>query len=217
MSDNLGQLRLSGCKLHPYDNDLKIPMTIRGPGISAGSIFSHVGQNIDLAPTFLHLAGIPGAGDMDGQSLLAPLLSPRTAPPTRLYTYHEYNSLGNYSVNGGLDDDPISHTWRAVRFPHNETFGHSLLYAEFTQLDNWNYDFGENPHAYRFFELFDASADPWQTTNLYYTTRTTAQMKTALHELVLSNFQCRRKTCFQPIKFKLEGQSTTSSGVAEAS
>ena len=104
---NLGQLRLSGCKLHPYDNDLKIPMTIRGPGIAPGSVFSHVGENLDLAPTFLDLAGIKGAGDMDGQSLLAQLLSSK-APPTRVYTYHEFNSLGNYSVNNGLDDDPTS-------------------------------------------------------------------------------------------------------------
>ena len=64
-------------------------MIIRGPGIVAGSVFSHVGQNTDLASTFLDLAGIKGAGDMDGQSLLAPLLHPTTAPPTRLYTYHE--------------------------------------------------------------------------------------------------------------------------------
>jgi arylsulfatase A-like enzyme len=200
---NLGQLRLSGCKLHPYDNDLKIPMIIRGPGVAPGSVFSHVGQNLDLAPTFLDLAGIKGAGDMDGQSLLGPLLIPAT-PPTRLYTYHEYNSLGNTSVNGGLDDDPISHTWRAVRFPHTDTFGHALMYAEFTQLDNWNYDFAKNPHAYSFFELFDTTADPWQTTNLYYTNATTARMKKALHELVVANFQCRRSECFKPIKYQLE-------------
>ena len=39
---NLGQLRLAGNKLHPYDNDLKIPMTIRGPGIAEGTVFDHV-------------------------------------------------------------------------------------------------------------------------------------------------------------------------------
>ena len=200
---NLGQLRLSGCKLHPYENDLKIPMTIRGPGIAPGSLFSHVGQNIDLAPTFLDLAGIAGAGDMDGQSLLAQLLKPLTAAPTRLYTYHEYNSLGNFSVNGGLDDDPISHTWRAVRFPHTDTFGHAVMYAEFTQLDNWNFDFEAHPQAYHFYELFDTTNDPWQTKNLWRSPNVTQKIKTALHELLVANFACRRRDCFQPIKFEL--------------
>ena len=76
------------------------------------------------------------------------------------------------------------------------------MFAEFTQLDNWNYDFDANPHAYRFFELFDTTADPWQTTNIYYTNASTS-MKKALHELVVSNFRCQRSECFKPIKFQL--------------
>jgi N-acetylglucosamine-6-sulfatase len=197
---NLGQLRLAGNKLHPYDNDLKIPFVARGPGIAPGSLFRHVGENIDLGPTFLDLAGIwngGAVGDMDGQSLLAPLLDAQ-APPTRLYTYHEYNSLGNYTVNGGLVDDPMSHTWRAVRFPHPDTFGHALMYAEFTQLDNWNYDLAGNPHAYSFCELFDTTHDPWQMQNIY--DGASADVKKALHDLVADNFKCARQSCLQPIK-----------------
>lgn len=193
---NLGQLRLAGNKLHAYDNDLKIPMTIRGPGILPGSSFSHVGQNLDLAPTFLDLAGIKGSGDMDGQSLLGPLLN-RSATPTRLYTYHEYNSLGNYTVNGGLIDDPTSHTWRAVRFPHTQPFGHSILYAEYTQLNNWNHDFVANPKAYSFYELFNTDSDPWQMKNVIG--GASPAVAKALHDLVVSNFQCKRETCLQPV------------------
>lgn len=171
-------------------------MQIRGPGIVPGSTFNHVGQNLDLAPTFLDMAGIKGAGDMDGQSLLGPLLNP-SGPATRNYTYHEYNSLGNYTVNKGLIDDPTSHTWRAVRFAHAEPFGHALFYGEFTSLDNWNYDFEKNPGAYTFFEVFNLDADPWQLHNIYASIPPAVQQ--ALHNLVDANFNCRRSSCLQPI------------------
>ena len=137
---------------------------------------------------------------MDGQSLLGPLLNNSESQPTRIYTYHEYNSLGNYTVNQGLIDDPTSHTWRAVRFPHNEPFGYPIMYAEFTQLDNWNFEYMDpnisKPNVYRFFELFNTAADPGQTKNLY--ANASVKMKTALHQLV-SDFLCTQQTCLNPI------------------
>ena len=208
---NLGQLRLAGNKLHPYDNDLKIPFIARGPGILPNSVFSHVGENLDFGPTFLDLAGVwnnGAVGDMDGQSLLGPLLGigdVEAEPPSRLYTYHEYNSLGNYTVNQGLVDDPTSHTWRGVRFPHNKTFGRPILYAEFTDLKNWNFDFVANPDAYTFFELFDTAKDPWQVHNIYE--NASAQVKKALHDLVVKNFKCAKDTCFPDIVLPAEGFS----------
>jgi arylsulfatase A-like enzyme len=39
-SDNgyrLGQFRMPQCKLHPYENDVRVPMMIRGPGIGTGA------------------------------------------------------------------------------------------------------------------------------------------------------------------------------------
>ena len=147
------------------------------------------------------MAGIKGAGDMDGQSLLGPLLNASTAKPSRIYTYHEYNSLGNYTVNHGLIDDPISHTWRAVRFPHNEPFGYPIMYAEFTQLDNWNFEHMDpavpNPGVYHFFELFNTEADPGRMQNLY--PNASSKMKLALHKLVTDNFHCTRQLCLNPI------------------
>jgi hypothetical protein len=36
-----------------YDNDLRIPFVIRGPGIAAGSHFSNVATQVDTIPTIL--------------------------------------------------------------------------------------------------------------------------------------------------------------------
>lgn len=71
------QHRLPSCKLNVYDHDIRIPMVIMGPGIQADSTFDFIASNVDLAPTFVSLAG----GDpttlsppMDGKSVAAQLI-----------------------------------------------------------------------------------------------------------------------------------------------
>jgi hypothetical protein len=83
-SDNgyhLGQFRMSGGKTSPFEEDIHLPLYIRGPGVTAGSSIPHLVANIDLAVTFADLAGInvqntsaiPTA--VDGRSFKSVLLS----------------------------------------------------------------------------------------------------------------------------------------------
>ena len=44
-------------KRHVYDFDTRIPLLVRGPGIVPGSILSSQATPVDLAPTFLAIAG----------------------------------------------------------------------------------------------------------------------------------------------------------------
>ena len=72
-SDNgfhLGQHRLPAGKQTAYDTDIHVPLLIRGPGISAGSHVAQVTGNVDLAPTFEAMAGVPAPSFTDGRSLL---------------------------------------------------------------------------------------------------------------------------------------------------
>ena len=66
-----------------YEPGLRVPLIARGPGIKAGSTPAQFVANIDLAPTFLDLAGLPIPESMQGRSL-APLL--RGESPGRLAT-----------------------------------------------------------------------------------------------------------------------------------
>ncbi|XP_064081040.1 N-acetylglucosamine-6-sulfatase-like [Macrobrachium nipponense] len=71
-SDNgyhLGQFSLPLDKREPYETDIRVPLLIRGPMIPEGSIVEYPITNIDLAPTFLDLAGIPVPPYMDGSSM----------------------------------------------------------------------------------------------------------------------------------------------------
>ena len=72
-SDNgfhLGQHRLPAGKQTAYDTDIHVPLLIRGPGITAGTHVAQLTGNVDLAPTFEAMAGVPAPTFTDGRSLL---------------------------------------------------------------------------------------------------------------------------------------------------
>jgi len=80
MSDNgylWGEHRLDS-KNKPYDEAMRIPMAIRYPPLTAsrGDV-QRIVANIDIAPTFYDLAGLPMPSPMDGRSLV-PLLQGTT-------------------------------------------------------------------------------------------------------------------------------------------
>jgi N-acetylglucosamine-6-sulfatase len=75
-SDNgylLGEHGLQG-KNWVYESSLRVPMLVRGPGIAAGGARDRPATLVDLAPTFLSLAGASASG-VDGLDLWPTLAS----------------------------------------------------------------------------------------------------------------------------------------------
>lgn len=82
-SDNgyhLGQHRLTNGKAQIYEEDIRVPLMVRGPGVPAGVTRDEYALNIDLAPTFAELGGAIPTDFMDGRSLV-PLLGSAPVPP----------------------------------------------------------------------------------------------------------------------------------------
>jgi N-acetylglucosamine-6-sulfatase len=84
-----GEHRISRGKYLMYDPALRVPLMMRGPGIAPGSTDELV-ANIDLAPTFVELAGATAGRVVDGRSLVPFARDPtlRTARPILLDAPH---------------------------------------------------------------------------------------------------------------------------------
>ena len=81
-SDNgyhIGNHRFDANKKTPYEEDIGVPLMVRGPGVPAGAVRQQLVLNNDLAPTIASLAGVPTPSFVDGRSF-APLLT--SAPPS---------------------------------------------------------------------------------------------------------------------------------------
>mmetsp|Transcript_17366 Transcript_17366/g.51358 ORF Transcript_17366/g.51358 Transcript_17366/m.51358 type:complete len:434 (+) Transcript_17366:107-1408(+) len=113
---NLGHHRIPSNKFLLYDHAVSIPAVVRGPGIKGGEN-GVLGTNVDYAPTWLAMAGIPTPSTYDGRSILTQLVPQEnedevpeptrrqlqadraalTAKPWRTEQFHQYYNQGGPS------------------------------------------------------------------------------------------------------------------------
>ncbi|KAJ6093601.1 hypothetical protein N7486_008890 [Penicillium sp. IBT 16267x] len=205
-SDNgfhIGQHRLPPGKTCGFEEDIRVPLFIRGPGVPEGYVQDSVTTHIDLAPTIFNLAGIPHRDDFDGTAIP---LTPDYAGPRHEHVIVEF--WGPAVFEGDFsqieaDSDPLgidgsiflpNNTYKSVRLLGE---GYNLYYAVWCN----------NEH-----ELYDLSTDPYQLHNLYpngavlgenephLLGRTLSQAISRLDALLLVLKSCQGLTCIEPWK-----------------
>jgi N-acetylglucosamine-6-sulfatase len=179
-SDNgfhLGQHRLGAGKWTPYEEDIRVPLIVRGPGVPEGETLHHLVLNNDLAPTFADLAGAEPPSFVDGRSL-KPLL---TDDPTPLKDWRQRFVIESVAERSGvpqppfitestvvplLTGDPLPGNWRrtsAASAQSSEEWGRPWLKA--LRTNNYLYvDYKTGEH-----ELYDLRKDPYELNNIYAT------------------------------------------------
>ena len=98
-SDNgfhIGQHRLPPGKACGYEEDIRVPLYIRGPGVPTEHKNVAVTTHVDLAPSIFELAGIPLREDFDG--------TPVPAIPSSSNRRHEHVTV-EFWGNGYLEGD----------------------------------------------------------------------------------------------------------------
>jgi N-acetylglucosamine-6-sulfatase len=137
-SDNgfqLGAHRLDHGKGDAYEESIKVPLVVRGPGVPAGVRDEPV-VNIDYAPTLAELAGAAAPAGVDGRSF-APLLHGRTP-------------------RGKWRTDFLVEHWTADEGgipPYSALRSRAYLYVEYPEGEKELYDLLRDP-----FEMHNASA-----------------------------------------------------------
>ncbi len=123
-----------------YEESLRTPLLVRWPGVvRPGAEPQELVQNVDLAPTFLELAGAPVPAEMHGTSLVPLLRGEHPADWRRSLYYRYYEFPGVHAVPRHL----------GVR-----TECHKLIHYD--ELDEWElFDLEADPH-----ELRNVIADP---------------------------------------------------------
>lgn len=130
-----------------YEESMRMPLLVRWPGtVEAGSEHTALVQNLDLAQTFLDVAGVEAPDAMQGQSLVPLLRGDDTLPDERdalYYHYYEYPAVHSVMRHEGVRTDRyklIHHYWvnewslfDLERDPRelNDVYGHPD-YAEVT-------------------------------------------------------------------------------------
>ncbi len=75
-----GEHRIPGDKFLPYEESLRVPLVMRGPGIPKGQSIDRQVGNIDFAPTLVDIANATAGRTMDGISLVPAIQDPKRLP-----------------------------------------------------------------------------------------------------------------------------------------
>jgi arylsulfatase A-like enzyme len=121
-----------------FEQSYKTPLIIEWPGVTKpGSVNNDMVSNIDLAETFLDMAGAEVPSDMQGRSMV-PVLKGKTPSNWRKEHYYHYYEY------------PGSHM---VKCHYGISTGRYKLIHYYYDIDEW--------------ELYDIKADPQELKNVY--------------------------------------------------
>ncbi|KAJ4420822.1 hypothetical protein N0V82_004117 [Gnomoniopsis sp. IMI 355080] len=208
-SDNgfhIGQHRLPPGKECGYEEDIRVPLIVRGPGVARGKVEDAVTTHIDLAPTILHMVGAKARPDFDGVPI--PLGSDNSSSSSSSDATaqvveakrHEHVAVEYWGFalaegeGGGFDGlghlVVFNNTYKAVRILGHD---YDLYYSVWCN----------NEH-----ELYNLETDPGQLHNLYSYHESSVELLGVKLRLVIHRLDalmmvlksCAGETCTEPWK-----------------
>ncbi|KAI8624345.1 arylsulfatase [Xylariaceae sp. FL1651] len=207
-SDNgyhLGQHRMPGGKSLFYNEDTNLPFVVRGPGVPANVTSDIPSLHIDLAPTFLDIAGVPEANRpvfFDGRSVLPQWHDPKSVSAAGAAA-GQSNSKESINIEywGRAGIEAPSAAQLGSPFANTTYKTIRLLGAQ----QSWVYTVwcsGER-------ELYNTAADPYELVNLAHKANST-QLVNRLNALLMVTKSCEQNSCRDP--WSLLQPTTTSGG-----
>ena len=189
---HISQHRLYPGKNCPYEEDINVPLIIRGPNVAKGATNMLATTHTDLAPTILEMAGATLPDYLDG----SPVPGVAAQPVAQNFEHAQIEHWGD----AGADDvnyygtkDVSNTTYKALRIMGD---GYNFFYSVWCT----------NQH-----ELYDMTVDAAQLNNLYtnFTYKPNEQataanpfpinrLESRLEALLLVLKSCKAITCIKP-------------------
>jgi len=195
---HISQHRLPPGKECGFEEDINIPLIIRGPGVPRGEVSDVVTAHVDLAPTFLKIAGASHRVDFDGSPIplhTADLLKAVEERQEHVNVEFWGRAIPEGAFGFSLDDGKV------VDFGRNNTYkglrvvgqGYNLYYSVWCT----------NEH-----ELYDLDDDPYQLNNIHPSAQSVPTYRILgvdlgralqrLDALLLVTKSCKGRTCVEP-------------------
>ena len=152
-----GEHRLTSGKLTAFEEDLRVPLSVRGPGVPAGATVDALTANVDYASTFAEIGGASVPSWVDGRSI-TPFLRGQTPPSWRRAMMLARGEHGG-----------AAHALNGLREPPDPFDTLALSIPPFTGLrtaDGYTYVAYANGE----YELYQNTRDPKQLRSQYETT-----------------------------------------------
>ncbi|KAF2727600.1 arylsulfatase-like protein [Polyplosphaeria fusca] len=187
---HIGQHRMQPGKECGFEEDINIPLIIRGPGIPRNLTTEIITTHTDLAPTILKLAGAPLRGDFDGAAI--PLTS--SGIEEAKLTRHEHVNVEYWGFALGEGKD-----WGGDRFHFNNTYKGLRILGQ-------SYDYYYSVWCTNEHELYNIENDPGQLHNLLGEDSSTSyllgyplhKVVSRLDSLLFVLKSCKGETCIRP-------------------
>ncbi|KIY46643.1 sulfatase [Fistulina hepatica ATCC 64428] len=169
----LGAHRLNPSKTLPYEEDVRVPFLVRGPGVPEGrNNTEDLYSMVDLGATILNLTGATPDYDIDGMRIPITLDDLSNTPVGQKISLSEYwvygKQEGTYGGASKVSEQRVNTTYRTLRVITGDHF--------------WAYNVwctGEH-------ELYDMQVDPYQIDNLADINATTFEAAFASSNLTLT-------------------------------
>lgn len=152
-SDNgfhLGEHRLPSGKGTPYEEDIRVPLLIRGPGIAPGTTVTHMTANMDFAPTIAEMTHSSVPDFVDGRSFLPWLRGEDVQWRDGLLIEFGY-----------IDEDAVA---QALADPETDNLLVGVEGGAFRAIRGGDYVYVEYVNGEK--EFYDLLNDPYQLENL---------------------------------------------------
>lgn len=198
-SDNgfhIGNHRLSPGKRCGFEEDINIPLLIRGPGMPKNITTDITNSHTDIAPTVLSMMGIDMRGDFDGEPIAIKDLD--------LRNISKYEHVGVEFWDSPIIKDPkklpldengsthyYNNTYKSLRI---KSAGQSFYYSVWCTGEKEFYDM--NADQYQLNNLLKTQTGPQQ--NITFFNRPYDQLVARLDALLMVLKTCRQDTCRDP-------------------